>query len=170
VHAAVNTNVSASATIYSSGYCLVLDDDVNTINGHAVNRAASRRIGSGETIRPQAFRNALPVKCMRPIANVAAAGLKQVPEITALEVPPVGGTSSSRDRGLTLQEPNCDPRPHQQPGDEHIEDHWDDKHEIPGDEQQMKNVHCVRVSAEDLLVVRDHEHDNDQGCRLLPVL
>jgi len=89
----MDTNVGALGTLNTSGYRKILDEVVDTLGGHAVNQATSKRVGSGETARQRVLRNALKLNHMRPIAAVAAAQLKQVPEFTALKMPPTNSTS-----------------------------------------------------------------------------
>ena len=57
----MDTNASAFGAINASGYRRVLDEVVNTLTGHAVNQAASKRIGSGETIRQRVLQKSLRV-------------------------------------------------------------------------------------------------------------
>ena len=64
------------------------------LSGHAVSQTTSKRVGAAETAKERVLRNALELNQMRPIATVAAAQLRQVPEFLALEMPP--GNSTSR--------------------------------------------------------------------------
>ena len=89
----MDNNADALGTLNASGYRRILDDVVTTLSSHAVNQAASKRIGSGETAKQRVLRNALKVNHMRPIATVAAAQLKQVPEFVAFKMPPANSTS-----------------------------------------------------------------------------
>jgi len=89
----MDANADALGTLNTSGYRKILDEVVDTLGGHAVNQATSKRVGSGETARQRVLRNALKLNHMRPIAAVAAAQLKQVPEFTALKMPPTNSTS-----------------------------------------------------------------------------
>lgn len=89
----MDTNANALGTLNTSGYRRILDDVVTTLSAHAVNQAASKRVGSGETAKQRALRNALKLNHLRPIAAVAAAQLKQVPEFAALKMPPANSTS-----------------------------------------------------------------------------
>jgi hypothetical protein len=84
----------ALGTINQSGYRAILDDVVHTLSGHAVNQTTSKRVGAAETAKERVLRNTLKVNHMRPIAAVAAAQLRQVPDFLALKMPP--RTSSSR--------------------------------------------------------------------------
>lgn len=89
----MDTNAASLGTLNSSGYRRILDDVVGALGGHAVNQATSKRVGSGETARQRVLRNVLKLNHMRPIAAVAAAQLKLVPEFTALRMPPTNSTS-----------------------------------------------------------------------------
>jgi len=89
----MDANAASLGTLNSSGYRRVLDDVVEALSGHAVNQATSKRVGSGETARQRVLRNVLKLNHMRPIAAVAAAQLKLVPEFTALRMPAANSTS-----------------------------------------------------------------------------
>ena len=89
----MDTNADALGTLNTSGYRRILDEVAGTLSGHAVNQAASQRVGSGETAKQRVLRSALKLNHMRPIASVAAAQLKQVLEFTALRMPPANSTS-----------------------------------------------------------------------------
>ena len=89
----MDTSADALGTLNTSGYRRILDDVVTTLSSHAVNQAASKRVGSGETAKQRVLRNALKLNHMRPIAAVAAAQLKQVPEFVALKMAPAKSTS-----------------------------------------------------------------------------
>ncbi len=90
----MDINADALGTINHSGYRRILDDVVDTLSSHASNQAASKRMGSAETAKQRVLRNALRLNAMRPIAAVAAAQLKQVPEFLALKMPPGNSTSA----------------------------------------------------------------------------
>jgi len=92
----MDANATSLGTLNSSGYRRILDDVVDALGGHAVNQATSKRVGSGETARQRVLRNVLKLNHMRPIAAIASAQLKLVPEFTALRMPPANSTS----RGL----------------------------------------------------------------------
>src|SRR6185312_2196665 len=89
----MDANADALGTLNTSGYRKILDEVVDTLSGHAVNQATSKRVGSGETARQRVLRNALKLNHMRSISAIAAAQLKQVPEFTALKMPPTNSTS-----------------------------------------------------------------------------
>lgn len=89
----MDANADALGTLNSSQYRTVVDDVVNTLGGHAVNQAASKRIGTAETAKQRVLRNALKLNHLRPIAAVAAAQLRQVPEFGALKMPQTNATS-----------------------------------------------------------------------------
>lgn len=89
----MDTNASALGTLNTSGYRRILDDVVSTLSDHAVNQATSKRVGSAETAKQRVLRNALKLNAMRPIAAVANAQLKQVPEFGALKMPAANTTS-----------------------------------------------------------------------------
>lgn len=90
----MDTNAEALGPINTAGYRRVLDDVANTLSAHAVSQAASKNIGSGETAKQRVLRNALKLNTMRPIAAVAAAQLKEVPEFASLKMPAAGTTSA----------------------------------------------------------------------------
>jgi len=89
----MDANAASLGTLNASGYRHILDDVVGALSNHAVNQATSRRVGSGETARQRVLRNVLKLNHMRPIAAIAAAQLKVVPEFTALRMPPTNSTS-----------------------------------------------------------------------------
>ena len=90
----MDSNASALGTVNTSGYRRILDDVVATLSAHAVTQAASKRVGSAETAKQRVLRNALKLNAMRPIAAVAAAQLKQVPEFHSLKMPSANTTSA----------------------------------------------------------------------------
>lgn len=92
----LDDNGAALGTINQSGYRAVLDEVIQTLNAHAVDQTASKRSSAAATAKERVLRNALKLNHMRPIATVAAAQLRQVPEFLALKMPPVTSTS----RGL----------------------------------------------------------------------
>lgn len=82
--------------INQSGYRKILDDVVENLSGHAVNQTSSKHAVSAEAAKGRALRNALRLNHMRPIASVAAAQLRNVPEFVSLRMPP----ANSRARTL----------------------------------------------------------------------
>jgi hypothetical protein len=90
----LDLNGNALGTINQSGYRAILDNVVSTLSAHAVNQTTSKRVGAAETAKERVLRNALKLNHMRPIAAVAAAQLRQVPDFLAFRMPPK--TSSSR--------------------------------------------------------------------------
>lgn len=82
--------------INASGYRKILDDTVAQLSAHATNQTASHHTVAAELAKERVLRNALRLNDMRPIASVAAAQLRQVPEFVALKMPPNNSTS----RGL----------------------------------------------------------------------
>jgi hypothetical protein len=89
----MDTSADALGALNESGSRRTLDDVVTSLSSHAVNQAASKRVGSAETAKQRVLRNALKVNHMRPIATVAKAQLKQVPEFLALKMPAANTTS-----------------------------------------------------------------------------
>ncbi len=83
----MDTNADTLGSVNTSGYRHVLDDTVIALKDHAVNQSASQQMGQGETARQRALRSALRQNHMRPIATIAAAELRQVPEFIALRMP-----------------------------------------------------------------------------------
>jgi len=82
--------------INSSGYRVILDDAVDKLSAHAGDQTATKRVAAAQTAKERVLRNALKLNHMRPIATVAAAQLRQVPEFAALKMPATTSTS----RGL----------------------------------------------------------------------
>ncbi|MGH7617735.1 MAG: hypothetical protein ACREPM_10935 [Gemmatimonadaceae bacterium] len=89
----LDANGDALGSINQSGSRQVLDDVVTTLGSHAVSQTSSKRIGAAQVAKERVLRNALKLNQMRPIATVAAAQLRQVPEFTALKMPPANSTS-----------------------------------------------------------------------------
>jgi hypothetical protein len=89
----MDTSGDSLGNLNTSGSRRDLDDIVSTLSRHAVNQASSKRVGSGETAKQRVLRNALKLNHMRPIAVVAKAQLKQVPEFLALKMPATNTTS-----------------------------------------------------------------------------
>ena len=88
VQLSMDTNDASLDTVNESGYRTALDDVVATPSGHGMNQTASKRARAAETAKERVLRNALELNQMRPIATIAAAQLRQVPEFLALEMPP----------------------------------------------------------------------------------
>lgn len=84
---------SIVANANKSSYRALLDDVVANLADHAVTQTGARRAALGKTAKERVVRNALRINYMRPIAAVAAAKLRDVPEFTALKMPPVQTTS-----------------------------------------------------------------------------
>jgi hypothetical protein len=78
----------------SPGYLVqkkALDDVVATLNDHAINQVAGRRLTGAEVTRQRALRKALREEHLRPIAQIARATLAEAPGIErALKMPPYG--------------------------------------------------------------------------------
>jgi hypothetical protein len=89
----LDANGDALGSINQSGSRQILDDVVTTLASHAVNQTSSKRIGAAQVAKERVLRNALKLNQMRPIATIAAAQLRQVPEFTALKMPPATSTS-----------------------------------------------------------------------------
>ncbi len=89
----MDANANALGTLNSSKYRKILDDAAASLSEHAVNQSASKRLGSGETAKQRVLQSALKVNHLRPIAAVAAAELKQIPEFLAFTMPPANGSS-----------------------------------------------------------------------------
>ena len=83
----MDTNAEVLGPVNTSGYRHVLDDTVTALQDHAVNQSASQQIGQGETAKQRALRSALRQNHMRPIATIALAELRQVPEFVSLRNP-----------------------------------------------------------------------------------
>ncbi len=89
----LNLNGDTLGTINESGYRAILDEAVTTLGESDVTQAGSKRAVAAQVAKERVLRNALKVNNMRPIATVAAAQLRQVPEFLALKMPPVRTTS-----------------------------------------------------------------------------
>lgn len=75
-------------TIESAGYRQKLIDTIDALAQHAVDQAAADRMGDAQLARERALTAALRINHMRPIAAIAAARLRDVPEFTAFQMPP----------------------------------------------------------------------------------
>ena len=82
-------------SINQSGYRAILDDVVTMLSAHAVTQTTSKRMSAAIVAKERVLRNALKLNHMRPIAAVAAAQLRQVPEFLALKMP-ANAPSTSR--------------------------------------------------------------------------
>ncbi len=91
----LDVNKDALGTINDSGYRAALDDVVGTLSDHAVSQTSSKRAGAAQVAKERVLRNTLKLNHMRPIASIAAAQLRQVPELVALKMPPANSTSRS---------------------------------------------------------------------------
>ncbi len=89
----LDVNGSSLGDINASGYRKILDDVVTKLSAHAADQTTSKRTAAAETAKERVLRNALKLNCMRPIATVAAAQLRQVPDFAALKMPPKNATS-----------------------------------------------------------------------------
>jgi hypothetical protein len=89
----LDQNGSTLGDINTSGYRKILDDVVDKLSGHAANQTTTKRAAAAESAKERVLRNALKVNHLRPIATVAAAQLRQVPDFAALELPPKNATS-----------------------------------------------------------------------------
>ena len=89
-------NAAVLGPVMQSSYRATIDDVVDTLASHSVSQTSSRRAGAAETARLRVLRNALRLNHMRPIAAIAMAQLRQVPEFAALRMPSANSTS----RGL----------------------------------------------------------------------
>ena len=73
--------------INQSGYRAVLNDVVSALHAHDVTLEYAQRAGTGQTAKRRVLRNILKLNHLRPIARIAAAQLRQVPEFAALAMP-----------------------------------------------------------------------------------
>ena len=89
----LDQNGPALGDINTSGYRKILDDVVDKLSGHAANQTTTKRVAAAESAKERVLRNALKLNHMRPIATVAAAQLRQVPDFAALKMPPKNATS-----------------------------------------------------------------------------
>ncbi len=89
----IDANKNALGTINDSGYRSVLDDVVDTLGNHALSQTSSKRASAADAAKERVLRNTLKLNHMRPIASIAAAQLRQVPEFVALKMPPANSTS-----------------------------------------------------------------------------
>jgi hypothetical protein len=75
-------------TIESAGYRQKLIDTIDALEQHAVDQATADRMGDAQLAREHALTAALRINHMRPIAAIAAARLRDVPEFTVFQMPP----------------------------------------------------------------------------------
>jgi hypothetical protein len=80
--------------INTSGARKGLDQSIAQLSAHAVDQDAGRVNSQGETARQRALRVALRQAHMRPIALIARARLRDVPEFHALALPPERTTAA----------------------------------------------------------------------------
>ncbi|MEO7085107.1 MAG: hypothetical protein ABI442_20765 [Gemmatimonadaceae bacterium] len=80
-HAAALDNLAACGTRHE------LDAAVTALEQHSVGQAAAERMGLAATVTIRVARNKLRLNHMAPIANLAAAHLRDVPELGALKMP-----------------------------------------------------------------------------------
>lgn len=88
-------DAKASITVKAnrSSYRRTLDDVVMKLSEHDTMQTGARRSSLGYTAKERVVRNALKINHMRPIAAIAAAMLRDVPEFNALKMPPQYVTS-----------------------------------------------------------------------------
>jgi hypothetical protein len=79
--------------INASGYRKILDDVVDKLSGHAADQTTTKRTAAADAAKERVLRNALKLNHMRPIATVASAQLRQVPDFAALKMPSKNATS-----------------------------------------------------------------------------
>lgn len=72
-----------------------LDDAVTALTGYAVTQTGSKRAALATTAKLKVLRVALRKNHLQPIATIAKAQLKQVPEFIALKMPRSNATSSA---------------------------------------------------------------------------
>ena len=89
----LDLNGSSLGDINASGYRKILDDVVDKLGVHAADQTTTKRTAAAEAAKERVLRNALKLNHMRPIATVASAQLRQVPDFAALKMPPKNATS-----------------------------------------------------------------------------
>ena len=89
----LDQNGPSRGDINASGYRKILDDVVGKLSGHAADQTTTKRAAAAEAAKERVLRNALKLNQMRPIATVASAQLRQVPDFAALRMPPKNATS-----------------------------------------------------------------------------
>jgi len=89
----LDLNGPALGDINASGYRKILDDVVGKLSAHAADQTTTKRTAAAEAAKERVLRNALKLNHMRPIATVANAQLRQVPDFVALKMPPRNATS-----------------------------------------------------------------------------
>ena len=87
--AALGPSITQSATRTT------LDQAVTALAAQAVAQTGSKRAALATTAKLKVLRAALRKNHLQPIATIARAQLKQVPEFVALKMPPVNATSST---------------------------------------------------------------------------
>ena len=73
--------------ITKSGTRAILDESADALSTHAAQQSGSKRAGKATTAKARVLRAALKKNHLKPIAAVAAAELKQVPEFIAFKMP-----------------------------------------------------------------------------------
>jgi hypothetical protein len=66
---------------------------VGKLSAHAADQTTTKRTAAAEAAKERVLRNALKLNHMRPVATVANAQLRQVPDFVALKMPPRNATS-----------------------------------------------------------------------------
>ncbi len=89
----LDQNGSTLGDINASGYRKILDDVVGKLSAHAADQTTTKRVAAAEAAKERVLRNALKLNHMRPVATVASAQLRQVPDFVALKMPPRNATS-----------------------------------------------------------------------------
>ena len=89
----LDANGPSLGDINASGYRKILDDVIDKLSAHAANQTTTKRTAAAESAKERVLRNALKLNHMRPIATVAGAQLRQVPDFAALKMPPKNATS-----------------------------------------------------------------------------
>ncbi len=89
----LDLNGSSLGDINASGYRKILDDVIDKLSAHAADQTTTKRAAAAEAAKERVLRNALKLNHMRPIATVAGAQLRQVPDFAALKMPPKNATS-----------------------------------------------------------------------------
>lgn len=87
--AALGPGITQSAT------STTLDEAVAALTAHAVAQTGGKRAAMATTAKLKVLRTALRKNHLQPIATIARAQLKQVPEFIALKMPPKNATSST---------------------------------------------------------------------------
>jgi len=83
----IDNHLPQLGTLESAGYRQRLSETIDALSQHAVDQATADRVGDAQLARQRALLAALRLNHMRPIASIAAARLRDIPEFSAFRMP-----------------------------------------------------------------------------------